>query len=448
MNHKVTNVKPCKNPSHKKRSLAKIIAGFLGVNLLVVSASGYINVSLTRERVAEITQEEKKSIMCSLNGYYTPSEDEVQESYFTYEYLEHVTNLTLDMNHVDDLSGLAKYPNLSTIAIANAQELTDRDLDYLKNSPVKSIALNFDSNIILSKPKESFDIGKLSDKELYFFPSNKDNELDFVILCSFLKNINEDQLDVNMKRALDLSRRLDQVVASLDLNQDYNPKAKFLKILKYVTDRIEYDPNVQFYGTELGTLDEETYKGLVRYYNIRSISCILDGKGNSSYGVCANYTDLLTILSYKSDLTVFPYSGGKHAWNVINLGDGYQYVDATGLDNDAIYEMYCRYYFTDNEDLKEFAYDGLCNKAIRNMNEYYYSSYTTDMTPETFSSKPKDVKYCNQGLDGTYTYHNVNWTIPLFIFYLTSLGYVAWFLEDAPSLIRKREKKEDSEDKI
>ena len=136
---------------------------------------------------------------------------------------------------------------------------------------------------------------------------------------------------------LEINKELDNIVKSLDIDENSSDMEKYNKVLLYVIENLSYDPYI---SQKLKEKEKTTYEDHLEFYDIGT----LQGALMNDTAICGNYTALLSALCKRVGLEAYyvsghlPGSSYGHAWNLIKIGDEYYYADATAFDSEGIIE--------------------------------------------------------------------------------------------------------------
>lgn len=186
------------------------------------------------------------------------------------------------------------------------EELTIRpthncDIDFLKLTYLKKLKL-------LSQP---YTIPVFLSTDEYNILCDAGVEIEF--LSEKCKNI-----------YLDTSRKIDDILKSLNISKYDTDKEKLDKILIYVMENLEYDPVVGSGNSD--SLDSFYEDGL------------LYAVFNKDTAICGNYSALVEAIYDRVSApfkSIIMYSK-EHEWNLVNIDGELYYVDATWLDEEKI----------------------------------------------------------------------------------------------------------------
>ena len=259
--------------------------------------------------------------------------------------LNQIKSIKIDLN-ASNLGDLSNLPNLDTVLLYNLNCLTNNDI-YLLNKfeNIKNINLLVDFNYL--NYSLNANLFHFKNKKIFIQKGdNIDNDLyDLYIyklyneLYSFYK---EDikLLGINEIRINQLNKwenEIEDIIISLNFGEDSSDSEKIINIIKYVTDILDYDPQIMELISENKFIADDS--SLI-YYNEKVLESILDD--NSKYGVCCNFASLTSAIARYCNI-LFEYKTGtynsginsNHAWCKYNDN----IVDTTLLDNNIIYNI-------------------------------------------------------------------------------------------------------------
>ena len=370
---------------------------------------------------------------------FNPAGDRT-DNLITYEVLDKLNHLTIDLTAVKDLSYVLKCHNLLSISIFNAEYLTKEQIDIIKNSSANNITLYYTNPSI--HREDHLDLNVFGDKEIdiNFYPNE---ELEALVLKNYLLNTDKDNVTVNYignHGNIDvinrIDKKLDEIISSIGLTDKDTDYDKLIKICKYVNDKIQYDVDIANYLENKNTDNKDIYFQLSNYYNEYDLSSIIFNENNNIDGVCVNYANLLDILCYKANVKCRTINGNHdtvgHAWNVIYLNDTKSYIDLTAADTTYI-NKYIDNYLNATTDLeKENAKNNIDTILLMSLNTH--KSYELYNSVDSLDSNPNviEVNY-NEGLDGKDILHK---ELPKKTFALIGYGS-AIFLIGSYELLKK-----------
>lgn len=339
--------------------------------------------------------------------------------------------LKLDMLKNDDLSILKYCTNVTELIIENAQRLTQNDIDYIKKMKLEKLRLVFDCYEIIQDKKGGLNISELKGiPDIVIYDTDNLGELSGLTIYNYLKlddtyNIrfgtsHWDRLfnthDIKIK-----DDKLNNIILELNLKNDSDEK-KFLKIVKYVLEKIDYDEYVSSYLS--GEYEDDRYltelsNKLRRWYNVYDISSVLTNSDERRDGICVNYASLAAALGYKAGLDVMFVDGvaksyttgnvrGGHAWNICNLDGDYKYFDLTYLDNRGSYYYNQISAALNSNDLSVDEFENIMNFVLEDLNGNYYSrTYESERNLDEYTEfSNKEVKKINEIIDGQLVNNN------------------------------------------
>ncbi|MGM9877731.1 MAG: transglutaminase-like domain-containing protein, partial [Bacilli bacterium] len=136
---------------------------------------------------------------------------------------------------------------------------------------------------------------------------------------------------------LEINTELDNIIKSLDIDENSSDIEKYNKVLLYVIENLSYDPNI---SQKIKDGENFTHEDHLEFYDIGA----LQGALMNDTAICGNYTALLSALCKRVGLESYyvsghlPGSSYGHAWNLIKIGDEYYYADSTAFDSEGIIE--------------------------------------------------------------------------------------------------------------
>ena len=189
--------------------------------------------------------------------------------------------------------------------------------------------------------------------------------------------------DTDIDIILEINKKLDAIVSSLNLTENSTDQEKLDAILIYVLDNLTYDQNI----SNMLIMDNISSEEVRKFYS-----------GGNLYGaleldtaICGNYAALVDALAERVGLDMHFLISESHAWNLTTIDQEEYYVDATWLDDTRVINT------TTSE-----AYDNYGNLVIIHESEYIdaadaieqglqseLSWYMEDPTnlPETYNQK-------------------------------------------------------------
>ena len=312
------------------------------------SIHGSICSSVGKRYDEEITKRDLEQI----DWLYLPLRSDMDVSF-----LQYCTNLksltvTLQSSDYSILKNLEIAPNLEYLFIGGVftsfgEKFSRSDLEFLENmSSVKSLSLGLigvDSGCedILNQLEEisfvnseSFDLdySKLTNVKRLDFSSIEPYTLAIFLNYAEYQNLIQHGVEVVFESErqkntyLEVSRKLDDMVSSLDIQDTDTDEEKLNKVLIYVLEHLEYDEEVSRAladGREHSDLTQSFYEDGRLYAVFEKDSAI-----------CGNYAALVEALF---DRITDPRNSAfvnndSHAWNVVKVDGEYYLVDATWLD--------------------------------------------------------------------------------------------------------------------
>ena len=253
-------------------------------------------------------------------------------------WVNYCTNLrVLDLNYVSntDVSRYIKeLPLLDTCTIYSASsDLIDVNEDYfkfLKNAKtlnlINQVKIDEDyiskTNIkelsVVSSFKSKINYKKLTNLDLLKIDTDDLHPYNSAIYFTTedKEYLNKSGVAIEVgEEVLRINKQLDEINASLGIDENDSDYKKYEKIIVYVLNKINY-----------GDTDKKD-----EYYENGFLNAALNG----DEGVCGNYAALVEALCLRNGLECYILSSdshGKHAWNLVNINDLYMYSDMTVLD--------------------------------------------------------------------------------------------------------------------
>ena len=129
---------------------------------------------------------------------------------------------------------------------------------------------------------------------------------------------------------LEINKKLDEVVRTLDLNETSTDQEKLDAILIHVLDNLTYDENIAnaiYTETEHKELSISFYQDGTLYGALEKTSSI-----------CGNYAAYFQALAKRVHLKSYYLTSVNHAWNLVEIDGEQYYVDPTWLDGNFAYE--------------------------------------------------------------------------------------------------------------
>ena len=341
---------------------------------------------------------------------FNPKSNRVDEL-VTYEVLDKLHHLTVDLSSTADLSYLLKCHNLQSISIFYSEYLTPEQIAIINKCSADELTLYFENPEVNRENYLDLNVFKNKKITINFYPTE---ELEALVFLNYIKNYESENVTANLigqysdvSKLFMLDDKLNEIIDSLDIKESDSDYDKLLKIVKYVNDKIEYDHDISDY-LDNKNADVDTYFQLSNYYNQYDISSIILNDGNDVEGVCVNYANLLDILCYKTGVKTRTVSGANnrcgHAWNIVYLNDTRSYVDLTSADTTYINRYIDQYFNATDSKEKE-----RCSKTIDTlllMSLNTHKDFQLSKNINELDSTPRiiEVNY-NEGLDGKDVLH-------------------------------------------
>lgn len=283
------------------------------------------------------------------------NENDTNLSYL--QYFHNLENLYIesfisDTSFLNNLKNVSSLHNLSLFLCNDFGFVSKSDLEFLDSIHLDSISLfgyslspgcedelNNVDDITLGYGYYDIDFSKLTSIDnLKFYKDGIYNIAVYLDSDSYNKLVSsgvnvffnsEDDRD----NFININRRLDSIVSSLNINENCTDQEKFDSILIYVLEHLEYDENISEMIRILGI---ENVVGADDFYE----GGLLYGALEKDSAICGNYAALVEALlnrvGYKRDSSII--TNDIHAWNAVKVDGEVYFVDATWLDGQVFNE--------------------------------------------------------------------------------------------------------------
>lgn len=340
-----------RNNLNKKVKKSSILKSKVGKNLIKIAIGGTVVVTLfsqlTNIKPNEITPREEYTI-----SQVNPDKIEINDDTYsiTYSNLEvldgvvlpnDITDLDLRSNLLHDISGIKNTDKIEWLDIENN---SIDSIDLSKYPSLENLRIEGNYNLYTE------DLVKYCESKNIFLDITMNDVNNVEVIKGYLN-----QLDIADKSDLEKERI----------------------IYKFVLDHMEYDKKAL-------KDDNLAYK-----YNDEVLESAISGKG-----VCTNYCALFNIMCELSGINSFEvdgylkstFSGGPHAWNMVEIDGQYLFCDPTNSDN------YSGHFFYNIDELFGKNFDSKFNTKDLNSigvkyQEYSYDNY--DFENQKFSKDDK-----------------------------------------------------------
>lgn len=325
--------------------------------------------------------------------------------------LKLVNKLSIDALKCD-FNDLLLMPNLEELQIINFPKLSDNDKDIINSLPnLKNIKLysdykylNIHEELDLSWLDTSIDVS-------LFGPLYAPNDLDDLYLYKIYDNLDEETKkrvkfnafsDEKLEELKKWDKELTDIVNSFGFTDDTTNEEKIIRIISYVTDRIDYDPEV---SNLLKNSTEVVNDEKMIQYNDNLLESIFDD--DDKYGICCNYAALTEVLGYYSNMELSYITGtcgeavnNGHAWcSYYNNGE-LDIIDPTFLDSNLIFNIqkenlqFCNEKGIEDDDIYE---QFILDEIFTSPSDYTYDSYKPHYDEDDKNDEDlKTVKYINE----------------------------------------------------
>ena len=360
--------------------------------------------------------------------------DKTYNTELTYDYLNTVTDITVDLTKVDNLDELSKMPNLNYLIIEGAEWITPEILNQVREHGIKDITLVF-NNINANKDNliQLFELTDFDCVTLYYYTNDDHNALvyynnymnnpyDNIIVRiggsleyrkltdEYLSKHKKDEMfwDLSDKKDEyimyldDMNTKLDEIITNIDFKADDSEITKMYRIYDYIINRLEYDPDIMSYVK--GEIDKtDKIDDSIKNYAYHGLASVLFSSNDEPYGICTTYTDLFDLLCYKVNVSTRIQYGFDnhvlgHTWNTYYRDDELVCLDLTSTDNEttkSYIEDYLAYNTEDEreEHLKEVASHTLIDPVTFDGMDLTFSY------DELYNKESIESTYYNQGFD-------------------------------------------------
>ncbi len=340
-----------RNNLNKKVKKSSILKSKVGKKLIEIAIGGTVVLTLfsqlTNIKPNEITPREEYTI-----SQVNPDKIEINDDTYsiTYSNLEvldgvvlpnDITDLDLRSNLLHDISGIKNTDKIEWLDIENN---SIDSIDLSKYPSLENLRIEGNYNLYTE------DLVKYCESKNIFLDITMNDVNNVEVIKGYLN-----QLDIADKSDLEKERI----------------------IYKFVLDHMEYDKKAL-------KDDNLAYK-----YNDEVLESAISGKG-----VCTNYCALFNIMCELSGINSFEvdgylkstFSGGPHAWNMVEIDGQYLFCDPTNSDN------YSGHFFYNIDELFGKNFDSKFNTKDLNSigakyQEYSYDNY--DFENQKFSKDDK-----------------------------------------------------------
>lgn len=340
-----------RNNLNKKVKKSSILKSKVGKKLIEIAIGGTVVLTLfsqlTNIKPNEITPREEYTISQVNSDKIEINDDTYSITYSNLEVLDGVvlpndiTDLDLRSNLLHDISGIKNTDKIEWLDIENN---SIDSIDLSKYPSLENLRIEGNYNLYTE------DLVKYCESKNIFLDITMNDVNNVEVIKGYLN-----QLDIADKSDLEKERI----------------------IYKFVLDHMEYDKKAL-------KDDNLAYK-----YNDEVLESAISGKG-----VCTNYCALFNIMCELSGINSFEvdgylkstFSGGPHAWNMVEIDGQYLFCDPTNSDN------YSGHFFYNIDELFGKNFDSKFNTKDLNSigakyQEYSYDNY--DFENQKFSKDDK-----------------------------------------------------------
>lgn len=225
----------------------------------------------------------------------------------------------------DSYHFLRDIPSISELVIGSEEIPTNVDSDFLQslhNVDNLELALYGFSNFHYQ------DLTHLSSLKLVGLPYD---------IAMFFSNKDLDALEkagvelsgFSMDEVRDINNKIDDIVKSLNIDENATDQEKLNAILLYVLENYQYDPEISHL---VDTDDERLNDEAANFYTEGEMTA---GFENDTQ-ICGNYAAITYTLGRRVGLDINMMTSNNHAWDVVKIGDYQYYTDPTWLDDERI----------------------------------------------------------------------------------------------------------------
>ena len=326
-----------RNNLNKKVKKSSILKSKVGKNLIKIAIGGTVVVTLfsqlTNIKPNEITPREEYTISQVNTDKIEINDDIYSITYSNLEVLdgivlpEGITDLDLRSNLLHDISGIKNTDKIEWLDIENN---SIDSIDLSKYPSLENLCIEGNYNLYTE------DLVKYCKSKNIFLDISMNDVNNVEVIKGYLN-----QLDIADKSDLEKERI----------------------IYKFVLDHMKYDKKA--------LKDDD----LVYKYNDEVLESAISGKG-----VCINYCALFNVMCELSGINSFEvdgylkstFSGGPHAWNMVEIDGQYLFCDPTNSDN------YSGHFFYNIDELFGKNFDSKFNTKDLNSIGVKYQEYSYD----------------------------------------------------------------------
>ena len=186
------------------------------------------------------------------------------------------------------------------ISSSNNVVLVNYDLDYERLTHLKSLIVGNPYSVAVHLGTNDLNI--LLDNNIEIIDRNRND------MAPILKEIND---------------KLDNIVLSLNINENSSDEEKLDAIIMYVITNLKYDPNV------IEKLQDSKGVDATSFYEHGNLYGALE----LDYAICGNYSALVSALCERVNLNEINQMSSNHSWNLVYVDGNNYYVDSTLIDN-------------------------------------------------------------------------------------------------------------------
>ena len=229
---------------------------------------------------------------------------QIEKNYKKLSFLRHCSNLEkLEINDDFDPKHLKELVNVKNLIIHEEAYLHSiRDLDFVENLTI------CDGQYDIAIKLSTDDIKYLEEKGVNIIIDNPNFSL------------------ADLKR---ISKQLDDIIESLNIDEKANDEEKINEVLIYCLEHLEYSEEIREKNDSNAKITSED---AMPFYEKGRLYGALDRDDQ----ICGNYEALMEALLYRLGVNSYAMNSETHTWNLIEVDGEYYYYDATWLDDDGI----------------------------------------------------------------------------------------------------------------
>ncbi len=143
-----------------------------------------------------------------------------------------------------------------------------------------------------------------------------------------IENLKQAGVDVdgnNMHETIDINNKIDEIAKSLDITDDMSDKEKLNKVISWILNNYQYDPEIAAYN------ENNIFIPFLKYAPFYGKG-FLYGSLNGETQICGNYAAMANVLLDRVGIESYMIYSLNHAWNIVKVDGEYYALDTTILD--------------------------------------------------------------------------------------------------------------------